>query len=473
MPTKKSSPQGGNTPSSSRSASTRSTSTRSASTRSASTRTSSRSTTAKKPAAAAVRSSVRATVEEAVEEIRNGRPIIVTDDEDRENEGDIVIAAQFCTPDWVNFMATHARGLICVPLPEERADELGLTPMADVNTAPLGTAFTISVEAARGVTTGISAADRATTIQLLAHPEAQARSFTRPGHVFPLRAKPGGVLVRAGQTEASVDLCQLAGLEPVAVVCEIIRDDGTMARMPDLEKFARKHKMKILTVADLIAYRMAHERLVERVGEAQMPTKFGEFRAIGYRTYLDKKEHVALVMGDPSQGGATLVRVHDKCVTGDVFGSLRCDCGEQLEAAMKRIASEGRGVIVYMDQEGRGIGLHNKLKAYRLQEEGLDTVEANVALGLPAENRDYGIGAQILVDLGVRQMRLMTNNPIKIQELDEFGELRGAGLDGYGLQVVERVSLEVEANAHNIRYLAAKRDKMGHYLDQPMPGLEA
>jgi 3,4-dihydroxy 2-butanone 4-phosphate synthase/GTP cyclohydrolase II len=417
------------------------------------------------------RSPLRATVEEAVEDIRNGRMIIVTDDEDRENEGDIVVAAQFCTPDLVNFMATHARGLICVPLPEERADELGLKPMADVNTAPLSTAFTISVEAARGVTTGISAADRATTIQMLANPESQPRSFTRPGHVFPLRAKPGGVLVRAGQTEASVDLCAMAGLEPVAVVCEIIKDDGTMARMPDLEKFARKHSLKILTVADLIAYRVAHERLVERVEEIEMPTRFGDFRAIGYRTLIDKKEHVALVMGEIANGGPVLVRVHDKCVTGDVFGSLRCDCGEQLDAAMRRVAEEGRGVIVYMDQEGRGIGLHNKLRAYKLQEQGLDTVEANVALGLPAESRDYGIGAQILVDLGVREMRLMTNNPIKIQELDEFGELRGAGLDGYGLRVAERVPLEVTANAHNIRYLATKRDKMGHYLDQPMPGM--
>jgi len=423
-----------------------------------------------RPPARPRRSPLRATVEEAIDEIRNGRPIIVTDDEDRENEGDVVIAAQFCTPDWVNFMATHARGLICVPLPEQRADELGLTPMADVNTAPLGTAFTVSVEAARGVTTGISAADRATTIQLLAHPEAQARSFTRPGHVFPLRAKPGGVLVRAGQTEASVDLCQMAGLEPVAVVCEIIKDDGTMARMPDLEKFARKHSMKILTVADLIAYRVAHERLVERVEETRLPTRFGEFRAIGYRTFLDTKEHVALVMGDITADTPVLVRVHDQCVTGDVFGSLRCDCGEQLQAAMDRIAEEGRGVVLYMDQEGRGIGLHNKLRAYKLQEQGMDTVEANLALGLPAEDRDYGIGAQILVDLGVREMRLMTNNPIKIQELDEFGELRGAGLDGYGLRVVERVSLEVPANAHNIRYLTAKRDKMGHLLEQPMSG---
>jgi 3,4-dihydroxy 2-butanone 4-phosphate synthase / GTP cyclohydrolase II len=411
------------------------------------------------------------TVEEAVEEIRNGRPIIVTDDEDRENEGDIVIAAEFCTPDMVNLMATQARGLICVPLTAERADALNLMPMADVNTAPLGTAFTISVEAAEGVTTGISAADRSQTIRMLANPEAGPRSFTRPGHVFPLRAKAGGVLVRAGQTEASVDLCRMAGLEPVAVVCEIIKDDGSMARMPDLEKFSRKHKIKILTVADLIAYRVAHERLVERVEEIEMPTSFGDFRAVGYRTLIDKKEHVALVMGDVASGEPVLVRVHDKCVTGDVFGSLRCDCGEQLDAAMRRVAAEGRGVIVYMDQEGRGIGLHNKLRAYKLQEQGLDTVEANVALGLPAESRDYGIGAQILVDLGVREMRLMTNNPIKIQELDEFGELRGAGLDGYGLRVIERVPLEVTANAHNIRYLATKRDKMGHFLDQPMPGM--
>ncbi|MEX1023002.1 MAG: bifunctional 3,4-dihydroxy-2-butanone-4-phosphate synthase/GTP cyclohydrolase II [Dehalococcoidia bacterium] len=436
-------------------------------------RTSEAPAAASKAARGAKRGAARATVQEAVDEIRNGRAIIVTDDEDRENEGDIVVAAQFCTPDMVNFMATQGRGLICVPLPEDRADALNLPPMADVNTAPLGTAFTVTVEAAEGVTTGISAADRSRTIRMLANPEAGPLSFTRPGHVFPLRAKPGGVLVRAGQTEASVDLCRMAGLEPVAVVCEIIKDDGTMARMPDLEKFAKKHSLKILTVADLIAYRVAHERLIERVEEIQMPTRFGDFRAIGYRTLVDKKEHVALVMGDLGSDEPALVRVHDKCVTGDVFGSLRCDCGEQLDAAMERIAAEGRGAILYMDQEGRGIGLHNKLRAYKLQEGGLDTVEANVALGLPPESRDYGIGAQILVDLGVREMRLMTNNPVKIQELDEFGELRGAGLDGYGLRVVERVPIEVTANVHNIRYLATKRDKMGHYLDQPMPGLEA
>jgi 3,4-dihydroxy 2-butanone 4-phosphate synthase/GTP cyclohydrolase II len=417
------------------------------------------------------RSPAIVTVEDAIEEVRAGRPIIVTDDEDRENEGDVVIAAQFCTPDIVNFMATHARGLICVPLTEARADELGLTPMTDHNTAPLGTAFTITVEAATGVTTGISAADRSRTIRLLADPSAKARDFSRPGHVFPLRAKDGGVLVRAGQTEASVDLCRLAGVEPVAVVCEIMKADGTMARMPDLVRFARKHDLKITTVADLISYRMANERLVERVEETALPTRFGDFRAIGYRTMIDSKEHLAMVMGDPATPEPVLVRMHDQCVTGDVFASLRCDCGEQLEAAMRRIAEEGRGIIVYLDQEGRGIGLHNKLRAYKLQEGGMDTVEANEALGLPAENREYGIGAQILVDLGVRQMRLMTNNPVKIKELATFGQLRGAGLDGYGLEVVERVPLEVTANAHNIRYLAAKRDKMGHYLEQPMPGL--
>ncbi|MFA7249831.1 MAG: bifunctional 3,4-dihydroxy-2-butanone-4-phosphate synthase/GTP cyclohydrolase II [Dehalococcoidia bacterium] len=413
---------------------------------------------------------MRATVQEAIEEVRAGRAIIITDDEDRENEGDVVIAAQFCTPEVVNFFARYAKGLICVPLTEAHAERLDLPPMTQNNTAPLGTAFTISVEAAEGVTTGISAADRATTIQKLADPGAGPLDFTRPGHVFPLRAREGGVLVRAGQTEASVDLCRLAGLEQVAVVCEIMKDDGTMARMPDLEKFARRHALKILTVADLIAYRMAHERLVERVEEAALPTRYGDFRAIGYRTLIDKREHVALVMGDVSTPEPVLVRVHDRCVTGDVFQSLRCDCGEQLDAAMRRVAAEGRGAIVYMDQEGRGIGLHNKLRAYKLQEGGLDTVEANVALGLPAESREYGIGAQILVDLGVRQMRLMTNNPVKIQELDQFGALRGAGLDGYGLEVVERVPLEVPANAHNVRYLATKRDKMGHYLDQPMPG---
>jgi 3,4-dihydroxy 2-butanone 4-phosphate synthase/GTP cyclohydrolase II len=420
----------------------------------------------------AARSSYRIGIHEAIEEIRAGKPILLVDDEDRENEGDFTIAAQFCTSEHVNFMVKNVRGLICVPMTEQRADQLDLQPMTKNNTAPLGTAFTISVEAAEGVTTGISAHDRARTIQVLSDPAAGPLNLTRPGHIFPLRAREGGVLVRAGQTEASVDLCKLAGIEPVAVVCEVLKDDGTMARMPDLEKFARKHDIKIATVADLIAYRMSNERLIERVGETSMPTRFGEFRAIGYKTLIDSKEHVALVMGDIKPDEPTLVRVHDQCVTGDVFGSMRCDCGEQKDAALKRIADEGRGIFVYMDQEGRGIGLHNKLRAYRLQEEeGLDTYEANEALGLPAESREYGIGAQILVDLGVRQIRLMTNNPVKIKEITAMGALRGAGLDGYGLHVVERVPLEVTANPHNIRYLATKRDKMGHILEQPMPGL--
>ncbi|MDG1839475.1 MAG: bifunctional 3,4-dihydroxy-2-butanone-4-phosphate synthase/GTP cyclohydrolase II [Dehalococcoidia bacterium] len=414
--------------------------------------------------------SIHISVEEAIEELRLGKAIIVTDDEDRENEGDIVIAAEFCSTEIVNLMVTHARGLICVPLTEARADQLDLPPMAEKNTAPLGTAFTVSVEAREGVTTGISAADRSRTIQLLADPDATADDFSRPGHIFPLRAKPGGVLVRAGQTEASVDLCRLAGLEEVAVVCEIMNDDGTMARMPELEVFGEKHALKIITVADLISYRLAKERLIERVEETSLPTIHGDFRAVGYRTLIDTKEHVALVMGDLDSPDPILVRVHDKCLTGDSFSSLRCDCGEQLNSAMNLVAEAGRGVILYMDQEGRGIGLHNKLKAYRLQEEqGMDTFEANEALGLPAEGREYGIGAQILVDLGVRKMRLMTNSPIKIQELEAVGAIRGAGLDGYGLEVVERVPIEVAANPHNISYLAAKRDKMGHILEQQMP----
>ncbi|MDA0365647.1 MAG: bifunctional 3,4-dihydroxy-2-butanone-4-phosphate synthase/GTP cyclohydrolase II [Chloroflexi bacterium] len=416
--------------------------------------------------------SYRIGIDEAIEEIRLGRPVILVDDEDRENEGDYTIAAQFCTPEHVNFMVTHVRGLICVPLTEPRADTLDLPPMTKNNTAPLGTAFTVSVEAAEGVTTGISAADRARTIQVLADPQSDALDLTRPGHIFPLRAREGGVLVRAGQTEASVDLCKLAGVEPVAVVCEVLKDDGSMARMPDLERFARKHDIKIATVADLIRYRMSNERLVERVGDTSMPTRFGEFTAIGYRTIIDTKEHVALVMGDVTTDEPVLVRVHDQCVTGDVFESMRCDCGEQKDAALQAIADAGRGIFIYMDQEGRGIGLHNKLRAYRLQEDqGLDTYEANEALGLPAESRDWGIGAQIMVDLGVRTLRLMTNNPAKIRELGAVGALRGAGLDGYGLQVVERVPLEVIANPHNIRYLQTKRDKMGHMLEQPMPGL--
>ena len=407
----------------------------------------------------------------AIEEFSAGRPLIIVDDEDRENEGDVCLPAQFVTPEFVNFLARQACGLICVPMSGERADQLELPPMTHNNTAPLETAFTLSVEAREGVTTGISAADRARTIAVLADPQATAADLTRPGHIFPLRARDGGTLVRNGQTEASVDLCVLAGLEPVSIVCEILNPDGTMARLPDLKKFARKYGMKIVTVADITAYRLRTERLIERVGEASLPTVHGDFRAIGYRTLIDTKEHMALVMGEIDDGEPILVRVHDQCVTGDVFGSLRCDCGEQLEAAMKIVAAEGRGVILYMDQEGRGIGLHNKLLAYELQEQGLDTVEANEALGLPAENREYGIGSQILLDLGVRKMRLMTNNPTKVAELQSRGQLRAAGLGAFGLEVVERIPIEIQANPHNIHYLQTKRDKMGHYLEQPMPGL--
>jgi 3,4-dihydroxy 2-butanone 4-phosphate synthase/GTP cyclohydrolase II len=413
---------------------------------------------ASKPRAAGQRS-LRIGVAEAIEEYQAGRPLILVDDEDRENEGDVCVPAQFCTPEIVNFMATHARGLICVPLADETVDRLRLPMMTRRNTSPLGTAFTISVEAATGITTGISAADRARTIAVLADPASQPSDLVRPGHIFPLRAREGGALVRAGQTEASIDLCRMAGLEPAAVICEVMRDDGEMARMPDLQRFARRHSMKIVTVADIIAYRMEHERLIERVDEAMLPTAFGDFRAVAFRTLIDAKEHIALVMGDINGDKPILVRVHDQCVTGDAFGSRRCDCGEQRDQAMQTIAEAGHGVFLYMDQEGRGIGLHNKIRAYHLQDEGLDTVEANLALGLPADRRDYGIGCQILVELGVRQMRLMTNNPAK-----------RAGLEGYGLEVVERLPIEIEPNAHNLRYLQTKRDKMGHLLAERLGG---
>jgi 3,4-dihydroxy 2-butanone 4-phosphate synthase/GTP cyclohydrolase II len=413
---------------------------------------------ASKPRAAGQRS-LRIGVAEAIEEYQAGRPLILVDDEDRENEGDVCVPAQFCTPEIVNFMATHARGLICVPLADETVDRLRLPMMTRRNTSPLGTAFTISVEAATGITTGISAADRARTIAVLADPASQPSDLVRPGHIFPLRAREGGALVRAGQTEASIDLCRMAGLEPAAVICEVMRDDGEMARMPDLQRFARRHSMKIVTVADIIAYRMEHERLIERVDEAMLPTAFGDFRAVAFRTLIDAKEHIALVMGDINGDKPILVRVHDQCVTGDAFGSRRCDCGEQRDQAMQTIAEAGHGVFLYMDQEGRGIGLHNKIRAYHLQDEGLDTVEANLALGLPADRRDYGIGCQILVELGVRQMRLMTNNPAK-----------RAGLEGYGLEVVDRLPIEIEPNAHNLRYLQTKRDKMGHLLAERLGG---
>lgn len=405
------------------------------------------------PARAVSRATGTVSVEEAIEEFRAGRPVIIVDNEDRENEGDVCIAADFCTPETINFMAKNARGLICVAMTGERLDELELPLMTGQNTSPLGTAFTMTVEARNGVTTGISAHDRARTVQVLIDPASGAHDLTHPGHTFPLRARDGGVLVRAGQTEASVDLARLAGLTPAAVICEVMSDDGTMARMPELQRFARTHKMKVLTTDALIAYRVRNERLVERVTESELPTRFGDFKIIGYKTLIDTKEHVALTMGDVNGGEPVLVRVHDQCVTGDVFGSLRCDCGEQLEQAMQRVAEEGRGAIVYMDQEGRGIGLHNKIRAYNLQDTGLDTVEANVALGLPIDSREYGIGMQILVDLGITRMRLMTNNPAK-----------RSGLEGYGLEVVERVGLEVTPNPHNIRYLRTKREKMGHLL---------
>ena len=394
------------------------------------------------------------TIEEGIAEFRAGRPVIIVDNEGRENEGDVCIPAEFCTAEMINFMAMHARGLICIAMTGERLDHLNVPTMTRDNTAPLGTAFTISVEARDGVTTGISAADRARTVQVLIDPAAGPEDLTRPGHMFPLRARVGGVLVRAGQTEASVDLAKLAELTPAAVICEIMCADGTMARMPDLREFAATHGLKIIAVDDLIAHRVRTERLVERVAESALPTKFGEFRVIAYRTMIDAKEHLALVMGDISADEPVLARVHDQCVTGDVFGSLRCDCGEQLEVAMERVREAGRGIILYMDQEGRGIGLHNKIRAYHLQDGGLDTVEANEALGLPADQREYGIGMQILLDLGAHQLRLMTNNPAK-----------RSGLEGFGLEIVDRIPIEVEPNPYNLRYLQTKREKMGHILD--------
>ena len=404
--------------------------------------------------ASTIDSSLVIEVGEAIEEFRRGKPLIIVDDEGRENEGDVCFPADVVTPDLINFMAVHARGLICVAMTGDRLDRLGLPLMTSRNTAPLSTAFTVSVEAAEGVTTGISAGDRARTVEVLVDPGSGPEDLTQPGHMFPLRAREGGVLVRAGQTEASVDLAKLAGRYPAAVICEIMREDGTMARMPDLIEFGREHDMSIVTVNDLIAYRLRMDSLIERVAEAALPTAYGEFRAITYRTLIDAKEHQAFVMGNVDTDDPVLARVHDQCVTGDVFGSLRCDCGEQLEEAIRRVASEHRGVIVYMDQEGRGIGLHNKIRAYRLQARGMDTVAANEALGLPADGRAYGIGMQLLVDLGVRKLRLMTNNPTK-----------RSGLEGFGLEIVERVPIEVEPNAHNAEYLRTKREKMGHMLE--------
>ena len=394
-----------------------------------------------------------ATIEEAIDDIRRGRMVVVCDDENRENEGDLTMAAQFATPEAVNFMAKEGRGLICLSLTSERCDELGLNLMAAKNEAPLQTAFTVSVEARDGVTTGISAADRAHTIQVAVDPSSTPRSLVQPGHVFPLRSKDGGVLERAGQTEAAVDLARLAGLNPAGVICEIMNDDGTMARVPDLVAYCERHALKMVTVADLIAYRRRTEQLVERVVATKLPTAFGEFNAVGYRSLLDDKHHVAMVKGEVAGAEDVLVRVHSECLTGDVFHSLRCDCGEQLEAAMAMIEREGQGVLLYLSQEGRGIGLLNKLRAYKLQEEGLDTVDANLKLGLPADLRDYGIGAQILVDLGLTSIRILTNNPKKIH-----------GLEGYGLSVAEQVPIQSVPNPHNEDYLNAKRDKMGHVL---------
>jgi len=394
-----------------------------------------------------------ATIEEAIEDIRQGKFVVVVDAADRENEGDLTIAAQFATPEAVNFMTKEGRGLICLCLTESRCDELGLRQMTDKNETPYGTAFTVSVEAREGVTTGISAPDRSRTIQVAIDPSAKPDDLVQPGHIFPLRARAGGVLARAGQTEAAVDLTRLAGLIPAGVVCEIMNEDGTMARVPDLIPYCDRHGIRLVTVADLIEYRRRHEKLVERLTNVRMPTIYGAFTAVAFREQLTGKHHVALVKGTVEGEENVLVRVHSECLTGDVFHSLRCDCGEQLDQAMRQIAAEERGVLLYMAQEGRGIGLLNKLRAYELQENGFDTVEANLELGFQPDMRDYGIGNQILADLGLSTIRILTNNPKKI-----------TGIEGYGLTVVEQVPIETDPTPENAHYLATKRDKLGHKL---------
>lgn len=393
------------------------------------------------------------TIDQAVQEVKRGCMVILVDDEDRENEGDLVMAAEKVSPEAINFMARYGRGLICLALTQERADELQLPLMVSENTANFGTAFTVSIDARHGVTTGISALDRATTIRAVLDPETRPSDLARPGHVFPLRAQKGGVLRRAGQTEGSIDLARLAGLSSAGVICEIMNEDGTMARVPQLLQFGKQHRLKIVTVKDLIGHRMLRESLIKRVAEVQMPTQYGNFKLISYENEIDQGVHLALVKGEVSPDKPALVRVHSGCLTGDVFGSMRCDCGDQLHQAMRMIEGAGSGVVLYLNQEGRGIGLVNKLKAYQLQDVGFDTVEANQKLGFKPDLRDYGIGAQILVDLGLKKIRLITNNPRKI-----------VGIEGYGLDVVERVSIEAQPRDQNVRYLRVKKQKLGHLL---------
>jgi 3,4-dihydroxy 2-butanone 4-phosphate synthase/GTP cyclohydrolase II len=398
-------------------------------------------------------------ISETIEDIKAGKLVIIVDDEDRENEGDLALAAEKVTTEAINFMAKHARGLICMPITGERLDELRIPLMVGENTSKFSTAFTVSIEAKHRVSTGISAADRAETIKAVINPKTKAEDIARPGHTFPLRAKDGGVLARAGHTEAIVDLAKLAGLYPAGAICEIMNEDGSMARLPQLEAMAEKHGIKIVTVADLISHRLRHERLVHRVAEAKLPTRHGDFTAIAYKSDIDPDEHLALVMGDISTEEPVLVRVHSECVTGDIFGSLRCDCGEQIALAMQSIAEEGRGVFLYMRQEGRGMGFHNKIRAYALQDKGLDTVEANLSLGFAPDLRDYGIGAQILAELGLHRIRLLTNNPKKV-----------IGLEGYGLKVVETMPIIITPNPHNRYYLETKQKKLGHLLKVPDTG---